>query len=125
MQFLIGTAATGIFNICGTFLVDLHPDCPSAVSALLNLLRCSLSASGLAVLQIIENHIGIGWCFTLFSGIAVTTIPLLFVQRIHGMKWRVNDSQKDGSEKKCPGSEAPQNAQEPFHCSAKETKEEV
>ena len=80
MQFLIGTAAAGIFNICETFLVDIHPDCPSAVSALLNLLRRSLSALGLAVLQIIQNHIGIGWCFTVFSAIAVPIIPPLFVQ---------------------------------------------
>ena len=80
LQFLIGTATTGIFNICGTLLVDLHPDCPSAVSALLNLIRCSLSATGLAVLQIIINHFGIGWCFTIFSVIAATTIPLLLAE---------------------------------------------
>ena len=55
MQLFIGAAANGIFNIRGTFLVDLHLERPSAVSALLNLVRCSLSALGLAVLQIIEN----------------------------------------------------------------------
>ena len=59
MQFLIGAATTATFNICGTFLVDLHPDRPSAVGALQNLLRCTLSASDLAVLQIIQNQIGI------------------------------------------------------------------
>lgn len=125
MQFLIGTASTGIFNICGTFLVDLHPDCPSAVSALLNLLRCSLSATGLAVLQIIENHIGIGWCFTLFSGIAVTTIPLLFVQKIHGMKWRADEFQNVVSKRQSPTSEVPQTVQKPFKCPAKEPNETV
>ena len=90
MQFLIGAATTGIFNICGTFLIDLHSDCPSAVSALLNLIRCSLSAAGLAVLQIMINRIGIGWCFTIFSAMAATTVPLLWAQNVWGMGWRQN-----------------------------------
>jgi hypothetical protein len=85
---------TGIFNICGTLLVDLHPHCPSTVSASSNLVRCSLSAAGLAVLQVIIDHIGIGWCFTLFAAIAATTIPLLLAERKWGMTWRANRDRK-------------------------------
>ena len=99
LQFLIGISTTGIFNICGTLLIDLHPNCPSAVSALLNLIRCSLAAAGLALLQIIIDHIGIGWCFTIFSAIGATTIPLLLAESRWGMGWRVNRSKQQGQER--------------------------
>ena len=100
LQFLIGAATTGIFNICGTLLVDLNPECPSAASALLNLVRCSLSAGGLAVLQVMINHIGFGWCFTIFSALAATTIPPLLAENKWGMEWRrIRYLSKDPDEK--------------------------
>jgi hypothetical protein len=42
------------------------------------------------VLQVIIDHIGIGWCFTLFAAIAATTIPLLLAERKWGMTWRAS-----------------------------------
>jgi len=99
LQFLIGATTTGIFNICGTLLVDLHPHCPSTISASSNLIRCSLSAAGLAVVQVIIDHIGTGWCFTLFAAIAATTIPLLLAERKWGMTWRAKRDRNGNPEK--------------------------
>ena len=116
LQFFIGTATTVIFNICGTLLVDLHPDCPSAVSALLNLIRCSLSAIGLAILQIIIDGIGIGWCFTIYTFIAAMTIPLLLAESKWGMQWRLARIKKQKSStggRSLPGIESQE--QDPGH----------
>jgi hypothetical protein len=69
------------------------------VSASSNLVRCILSAAGLAVLQVIIDHIGIGWCFTFFAAIAATATPLLLAERKWGMTWRASRDGKGSPEK--------------------------
>jgi hypothetical protein len=51
------------------------------------------------VLQVIIDHIGIGWCFTLFAAIAATTIPLLLAERKWGMTWRASRDRKGSTDK--------------------------
>jgi hypothetical protein len=51
------------------------------------------------VLQVIIDHIGIGWCFTLFAAIAATTIPLLLAERKWGMTWRAGRDRKGSPER--------------------------
>jgi hypothetical protein len=75
-----------------TLLVDLHPESPATAQAGLNLVRCAMSACGLAVLQIIINSVGPGWCFTLFAGWCLWTIPLLWMESEWGMEWRLEKS---------------------------------
>lgn len=75
-----------------TLLVDLHPDSPATAQAGLNLVRCAMSACGLAVLQIIINSVGPGWCFTIFAGWCLWTIPLLWMESEWGMEWRLEKS---------------------------------
>ena len=88
LQFLVGATTTSVFNVLGTLLVDLNRDRASTASAGSNLIRCVLSASGLAALQEIIDRVGIGWCFTIFATIAATTGPLLLMERQWGPVWR-------------------------------------
>lgn len=94
LQFLIGATTTVIFNLCGTLAVDLNPDRPSTVSAGSNLMRCSLSAVGLAVLQITIDGVGIGWCYTIFAALGGITVPLLMMERNWGPVWRAQRDSK-------------------------------
>ena len=74
--------------MCGTLLVDLHPKSPASAQAALNIVRCSLSAGGLALIQIVIDGIGVGWCFTIFSGLCLAMLlPILLVHR-YGTVWR-------------------------------------
>ncbi|KAF2108601.1 major facilitator superfamily domain-containing protein [Lophiotrema nucula] len=78
LQFLVGFSIAITFNICGTLLVDLHPKSPAAAQAANNIVRCSLASIGLGVLELLLNHLGIGWTFTLFGGmICVNSAELL------------------------------------------------
>lgn len=97
LQFLIGVSTTVIFNVCGTLAVDLNPHRPSAVSAGSNLIRCTLSAAGLAVLQVVITNVGVGWCFTIFAAIAALTLPLLLMERHWGPTWRAQRGEKLGT----------------------------
>jgi hypothetical protein len=72
-----------------TLLVDLHPDSPATAQAGLNLVRCALSACGLAALQLVIDSVGPGWTFTMFAGICLGTTPLLWMENKWGMEWRL------------------------------------
>jgi len=85
-----------------TLLVDLHPDSPATAQAGLNIVRCSLSAAGLAVLQIILDGVGPGWCFTWFAILCLGTLPLLWMEHEWGMGWRLAKEKGGGFEEEEP-----------------------
>ena len=47
-----------------------------------------MSAGGLALLQILIDHLGVGWCFTFFAGLCSLTIPMVLAERKWGRQWR-------------------------------------
>jgi hypothetical protein len=75
-------------QMCGTLLVDLHPISPASAQAALNIVRCSLSAGGLAVLQVIIDSVGVGWCFTIFAGLCFGMLLPVWVVHRYGSVWR-------------------------------------
>ncbi|MCJ1438604.1 hypothetical protein MMC27_007994 [Xylographa pallens] len=87
-QFLISLTVTGIFNVCNTLIVDLHPDAPATASASVSIIRCSVAAIGVSVLQILFDSIGIGWTFTIIASLCLGTIPGLLIVRRRGWDWR-------------------------------------
>ena len=74
--------------MCGTLLVDLHPKAPASAQAALNIVRCSLSAGGLAVLQIVIDGVGVGWCFSIFAGLSLSMLLPIWTVHRYGMIWR-------------------------------------
>lgn len=78
---------------CGTLLTDLNPHNSSTAQASYNLVRCALAAGGVAILQFFINAIGVGWCFTLYGGVCLATIPLIWMLRTKGMGWRQSKAQ--------------------------------
>ena len=87
-QFIIGFMITGIFNMCMTLLVDIHPSSPSTAQASLNIIRCTLAAGGVGVLQLVINAVGVGWCFTLFAGLCLICVVLVHAEIRWGPQWR-------------------------------------
>ena len=75
-------------QICGTLLVDLHPKSPASAQAALNIVRCSLSAGGLAMLQIIIDSVGVGWCFTILACLCFGMLLPVWVVHKYGAAWR-------------------------------------
>jgi len=48
LTFFSGASQVAIFTVCGTLLTDLNPDRSATVQAGYNLIRCALSAGGIA-----------------------------------------------------------------------------
>lgn len=74
--------------MCGTLLTDLNPHHSSTAQASYNLVRCALAGGGLAALQAIIDALGVGWCFSVYAGICLVTVPLLWALQRLGLNWR-------------------------------------
>lgn len=88
LTFFSGASQVAIFTVCGTLLTDLNPKQSATVQAGYNLIRCALSAGGIAGLQALIDAIGVGWCFTFYAIIGALCIPIFVLLRSHGMQWR-------------------------------------
>jgi MFS family permease len=88
LQFFIAYTATAIFTLNSALVVDLYPSKAASATAVNNLMRCSLGAAGVAVVQEIVNGIGAGRAFLAFGIIAAAFAPLLVVEWFWGEGWR-------------------------------------
>lgn len=61
---------------------------PALAQASSNFVRCALSASGLAALQGMISHIGPGWTSTIFTGLCLSTAPMILAEMRWGFSWR-------------------------------------
>lgn len=80
--------------MCGTLLTDLHPKSPAAAQAANNIVRASLAGIGLAVLQILLDHMGVGWTFTLLGAISAACLGVAWLEWTYGQRWRKNMKEK-------------------------------
>ncbi|KAI9705568.1 MAG: hypothetical protein M1836_006324 [Candelina mexicana] len=96
LTFFSSASQVAIFTVCGTLLTDLNPSQSATAQAGYNLIRCALSAGGIASLQALINAIGVGWCFTIYGIIGAICIPILMVLRSHGMQWRTGSHSPHG-----------------------------
>jgi multidrug resistance protein len=88
LQFFSGSTQVAIFVVVGTLLTDLNPERSATVQASYSLVRCGLSAAGVAALQAGVDGIGVGWIFTIYGIMAFCCIPLCWSLRHSGWGWR-------------------------------------
>jgi MFS family permease len=86
--FFLGWAATSIQGVITTYLVDVFSNRGASATAALNLARCLLGAGGTAAVLPLSNRIGVGWAFTLLTGIMVLSTSLVIAQMWYGQGWR-------------------------------------
>ncbi|MCJ1294364.1 hypothetical protein MMC34_005922 [Xylographa carneopallida] len=88
LQFAMGVALTGAFNVLSLLLVDLFPEKPATATAANNLVRCLMGAVGTAVVVQMVEGLGPGWCFVVAAGWVVGGSPVLWVVGRWGPGWR-------------------------------------
>ena len=82
------------FNTNNTLLVDINHIAPATAQASSNIVRCTLAATAVAVLQKMIEVINVGWAFTLLGTLCSLSAMLYLIDRQYGMSWRVAHSQK-------------------------------
>jgi len=75
----IGFVSISVMNAIQTQLIDLVPTQSSSVSACNNLVRGSLGAGLVAIIDIIIRALGPGWTYVLLGGSCAFFCPLLYV----------------------------------------------
>ncbi|KZP25436.1 MFS general substrate transporter [Athelia psychrophila] len=88
LHICMGFVLTAVMNTSQTLLVDLMPSQGSSVTACNNLVRCSLGAALVAVINIITDALKPGWTYVLLGGVCVLTAPLLYVSMRIGPECR-------------------------------------
>ena len=88
LQFLIGVCITGSFAILNTLIVDLSPKSPGTATAAMNLVRCSVGAAGMAVVESMIAGMGQGWCFAFLAILCAALSPILWLVHRRGPAWR-------------------------------------
>ncbi|KIJ29364.1 hypothetical protein M422DRAFT_188640, partial [Sphaerobolus stellatus SS14] len=87
---LVGMMTSNIMNTAQTLLIDLFPKQGSSISAANNLVRCSLGAVMVSVIDFILKALKPGWTYTLLGGICIAFLPLNWVLVKFGPRWRMN-----------------------------------
>jgi MFS family permease len=88
LQFFIAYAATAVFSLNSALIIDLYPGASASATAVNNLMRCSVGAAGVAIVQIVIESLGVGLTFLLFAGLTGLASPLLAVEWTYGQRWR-------------------------------------
>lgn len=78
LQIIFGYTVTAIMTGVQTLLIDLLPSQSSSITACNNLVRCSLGALMVSVIDLIVNAIGPGWTYVLLAGICLACSPMIW-----------------------------------------------
>lgn len=47
-----------------------------------------MAAVGVSVMEILFDHINVGWTYTIIGCLCFATVPFLLLERAKGMQWR-------------------------------------
>jgi MFS family permease len=92
--FLIGFGVSTAFNVTNTLLIDLHKNQPATATAAVNLVRCLMSAGGVAAIVPMCKAMNAGWAFTFWGLVYVVLIGALFWIMRSGRGWREDVERK-------------------------------
>ncbi|KAF3921230.1 hypothetical protein ABW21_db0204977 [Orbilia brochopaga] len=84
LLFIQGFTVICVVNTVSIFLVDLYPAAPATATASGNLSRCMFGALSTSVVDLMLDHLGIGWTFTFWGLICLICFPLLEWDRRYG-----------------------------------------
>lgn len=77
-----------ILNTSMTLGLDLLPKQSSSVTACVNLVRCSLAAVLVSVIDKATGRLGFGVTYTILSAVCVLLLPLMFLEMRIGERFR-------------------------------------
>ncbi|KAK9424169.1 putative Major facilitator superfamily domain-containing protein [Seiridium unicorne] len=88
LQFCIAFTAQAVFIMCSSLVIDLFPGAAASATAVQNLVRCSLGAVGVAVIDLMLEDLGPEKTYALCALVVLVGCPLLVVEWIWGQRIR-------------------------------------
>lgn len=90
LQVILGYTSISILNATMTLMIDLIKQQSSGVIACTNLVRCSLAAILVSLIDKATQAIGYGWTYTILGGLCSLLLVCIYVEIRKGPKWRIN-----------------------------------
>ncbi|KAK9481158.1 major facilitator superfamily domain-containing protein [Lipomyces japonicus] len=94
MMFLCGFGALSIYTGVQVLITDLYPHQSAGVNATNNLVRCWMGGAASALVEIIRDHIGVSWTYTLLALLTLLAAPLVIIEILYGREWRRTRNKK-------------------------------
>lgn len=95
LQFFIAAASNAVFALNQTLVSDLCPGKGASATAMNNLVRCSLGAVGVAVIEMMIAKLGPDVAFLVLGLTVVGVSPLAWANLTYGMRWRAERMAKN------------------------------
>ncbi|KAL1796053.1 hypothetical protein ACET3X_006277 [Alternaria dauci] len=92
---MLGWTSIGILNTTMTLNIDILQSRSSGATACTNLVRCSLAAILVAIIDRQAAAWGDGWTYTFWGGICCLLLPLMFLEIRMGPVWRKKREAKE------------------------------
>jgi hypothetical protein len=93
----LALAGNKIYN---TLLGDKNHRAPAAAQASSNIVRCTFAAIAISFLQDLIDAIGIGWTFTILSGLCLLATGLFLLDYCKGTAWRQESLRQLGEKRR-------------------------
>ena len=84
----LGWTSIGILNTTMTLNIDILQSRSSGATACTNLVRCSLAAIMISIIDRMASAWGDGWTYTFWGGICALLLPLMLLEIKMGPRWR-------------------------------------
>ncbi|MCJ1330848.1 hypothetical protein MMC10_007535 [Thelotrema lepadinum] len=91
-QFLIAASSNAVFAVNQTLIADLCPGKGASSTAINNLVRCTLGAIGVALIDQMIAATTVGPTFLGLGLISFICVPLLLIEWTSAMGWRVEEA---------------------------------
>jgi multidrug resistance protein len=85
---MLGWTSIGILNTTMTLNIDILQSRSSGATACTNLVRCSLAAVMISIIDRMTSAWGDGWTYTFWGGICAMLLPLMLLEIRMGPRWR-------------------------------------
>lgn len=85
---LLGWTSMGILNTTMTLNIDILQSRSSGATACTNLVRCSLAAILVSIIDRMTAKLGDGWTYVIWGGLCALLMPLMFLEMKKGPQWR-------------------------------------
>ena len=88
LQFFIAFTTTATFSMNSALMIDFFPGSSASATTVNNIVRCSVGAAGVSVIQLLINAVGTKFAFPILAGITVVLTPLIVAEWRLGEWWR-------------------------------------
>ena len=92
---VLGWTSMAILNATMTLNIDILQPRSSGATACTNLVRCSLGAILISIIDRMTSAWGDGWTYTFWGGICALLLPLMLLEIKMGPKWRMKREAKE------------------------------